>query len=67
MKDLGYGQGYKYAHDFSGGVVAQDYLPEELGSRAYYQPTNRGFEKTVSERLAAWRQKIGRKSESKGS
>jgi len=67
MKDLGYGQGYKYAHDFSGGVVAQDYLPEELGSRTYYQPTNRGFEKTISERLAAWRQKIGRKSESKGS
>ena len=66
MKDLGYGQGYKYAHDFSGGVVAQDYFPEELGARAYYQPTNRGFEKTVSERLAAWRQKIGRKSESKG-
>jgi putative ATPase len=66
MKDLGYGQGYKYAHDFSGGVVAQDYLPEELGSRVYYQPTNRGFEKTVSERLAAWRPKIGRKSEAKG-
>jgi putative ATPase len=66
MKELGYGRGYKYAHDFSAGIVAQDYFPEELGSRLYYQPTNRGFEKTISERLAAWRQKMGRKPEPKG-
>ncbi len=66
MKDLGYGRGYKYAHDFSEGVVAQDYFPEELGGRAYYQPTNRGFEKTIAERLAAWRQKMGRRPEPKG-
>jgi putative ATPase len=65
MKDLGYAKGYKYAHDFSEAVVAQDYFPEELGTRTYFQPTNRGYEKTVSERLTAWRQKIGRKSESK--
>ncbi|MBP1713559.1 MAG: Recombination protein MgsA [Deltaproteobacteria bacterium] len=65
MKDLGYARGYKYAHDFSEAVVAQDYFPEELGTRTYFQPTNRGYEKTVSERLTAWRQKIGRKSESK--
>jgi putative ATPase len=65
MKDLGYGWGYKYAHDFSEGVVAQDYFPEELGARVYYQPTARGFEKTISERLTAWRQKMGRIAEPK--
>jgi len=63
MKDLGYGRGYKYAHDFADGVVPQDYFPEELGGRIYYRPTSRGFEKMISERLAAWRQKMGRRSE----
>jgi putative ATPase len=62
MKDLGYGQGYKYAHDYSGAIVPQDYFPEGIGPRIYYQPTNRGYEKTVAERLAAWRQKLGRKN-----
>jgi putative ATPase len=66
MKDLGYGRGYKYAHDFDGAIVGQDYFPEELGARAYYQPTGRGFEKTISERLAAWRRKLGRKPEPQG-
>jgi putative ATPase len=61
MKDLGYGQGYKYAHDYSDAIVAQSYFPEELGSRTYYRPTNRGLEKTIGERLSAWRQKLGRK------
>jgi putative ATPase len=61
MKDFGYGRGYKYAHDYAGGIVAQDHFPEGLGPRTYYQPTNRGYEKTIGERLAAWREKIGRK------
>ncbi len=63
MKDLGYGKGYKYAHDYSGAFVAQDYFPEDLGARIYYQPTNRGYEKAVSERLTAWREKLGRKAQ----
>ena len=62
MKDLGYGRGYKYAHDFPGGVVPQDHFPEELGTRTYYHPTERGFEKVIGQRLEAWRKKIGRKS-----
>jgi putative ATPase len=65
MKNLGYAQGYKYAHDFADAVVAQNYFPDELGAKTYYRPTGRGFERTVSERLAAWRQKTGRKSEPK--
>jgi putative ATPase len=62
MKDLGYGQGYKYAHDFPGGIVAQDHFPEDLGTRTYYHPTERGFEKIIGQRLEAWRKKIGRKA-----
>jgi putative ATPase len=62
MKELGYGRGYKYAHDFPGGIVSQDYFPEELGNRTYYHPTERGFEKVVAQRLEAWRKKLGRKS-----
>jgi putative ATPase len=62
MKDLGYGRGYNYAHDFPEGIVPQDYFPEELGTRTYYHPTDRGFEKIVGQRLEAWRKKLGRKS-----
>jgi putative ATPase len=62
MKELGYGRGYKYAHDYSGGVVEQDYLPAELGVRYYYHPSERGFEKIISQRLQEWRKKMSRKS-----
>ncbi|MBQ6668936.1 MAG: replication-associated recombination protein A [Deltaproteobacteria bacterium] len=55
-KEWGYGEGYKYAHDFEGGVVAQEYLPEALRSASYYQPVERGYEKTIRERLEFWKQ-----------
>ncbi|MBI5287276.1 MAG: replication-associated recombination protein A [Deltaproteobacteria bacterium] len=42
MKGLGYGKGYKYPHNYEGGVVKQDYLPEKLEGRRYYKPTDRG-------------------------
>jgi putative ATPase len=45
MKDLGYGHDYLYPHDFKDGLVDQEYLPEQLRDRQYYQPTERGFEK----------------------
>jgi putative ATPase len=54
MKDLGYGKGYKYAHDFENAQVEQQHFPPNLHGRRYYEPTNRGFEATVRERLA-WR------------
>jgi putative ATPase len=52
MSELGYGKGYKYAHDFEGGLVAQQNLPDNLVGRRYYQPTDRGFESELGERLA---------------
>jgi putative ATPase len=51
-KTLGHGEGYKYAHDYEGGHVEQQYLPEE---RRYYEPTDRGYERTIRERMEKWR------------
>jgi putative ATPase len=51
MKELGYGEGYKYAHDFEGGVIGQQNLPENLKGRRYYQPVDRGFERDLGRRL----------------
>ena len=65
MKDLGYGQDYQYAHDSEGALVDQQHLPDELVGRQYYQPTNRGREKAISERLAAWRRRLGELREEK--
>jgi putative ATPase len=55
MKDLGYGGGYQYAHDFPDARVDQDHLPDALRGRRYYQPTDRGLEAELGRRLAAWR------------
>jgi len=61
MKDLGYGRGYRYAHDEADGVAGMDCLPEGLASRRYYRPTDRGREKDVAARLEAARLIRGRK------
>jgi putative ATPase len=61
MGELGYGKGYKYAHDYPEGIVEQDYFPQELGSRSYYHPTDRGMEKIISQRLKFWRKKMSPK------
>ena len=58
MKGLGYGRGYRYAHDYPEALAPQEYLPEALKGRNYYQPTDRGYEKTVGQRLAFWRKKL---------
>ena len=54
MKELGYGKGYKYAHDQPEGIVLQDHLPKELKGRKFYQPTNRGHEAVIGDRLRKW-------------
>src|SRR5262249_51580144 len=59
MKGLGYGAGYEYPHDHPEATVAQDYLPDALRSRRYYEPTDRGHERHIAERLAAWRRRRG--------
>jgi putative ATPase len=52
MKDLGYGAGYQYAHDYDDAVVEQQHLPESLAGRTYYEPTDRGFESRLKKRMA---------------
>jgi len=53
MKDLDYGKDYRYAHNEEGGYApGETYLPEELSDKEYYQPTDRGLEKKISEKLA---------------
>jgi putative ATPase len=55
MKDLKYGKGYKYAHDEAEGIADMDCLPPSLSGKTYYQPTNRGFEQTIRQRIADWK------------
>ncbi|MCD6353810.1 MAG: replication-associated recombination protein A, partial [Proteobacteria bacterium] len=54
MKNMGYGKGYKYAHDFPEAVVAQEHLPKKLKDRIYYKPTDQGIEKEIKQRLKEW-------------
>lgn len=50
---IGHGEGYRYAHDDPSGVVAQQYLPDDLlADTSYFRPTDRGFEQTLSTRWA---------------
>ncbi len=56
MKDLGHGRDYRYAHDELGGYAAgENYFPEGLETTSFYQPTARGLEAKISERLEALR------------
>ena len=55
MKELGYGEDYKYAHDYEDAYVPQDYLPDTLTGQTYYSPTDRGYEKIIKQRLDAWK------------
>jgi len=57
MKELDYGKDYKYAHNYADAYVPQEYLPEEIKGQIFYQPRETGFEKTIKERINAWRQK----------
>ena len=60
-KALGHGAGYLYPHDFPGGFVAQQYLPEGLpsGGRPYYEPTEHGVEARIKARLERLRESPG--------
>ena len=61
MKDIGYGKGYKYAHDYPGHFVEQQNLPASLQGKHYYTPSDQGYEKQVSERLKGWQQERGKR------
>ncbi|MFP4572616.1 MAG: replication-associated recombination protein A [Desulfobacterales bacterium] len=56
MKNLGYGRGYKYAHDYKDAIVAQDHFPEKLKNTLFYHPSERGDEKLIKQRLEKWRE-----------
>ena len=56
MKDFGYGRGYQYAHDDHDGLVLQEHLPPELADTVYYEPTSRGYEAVIKDRLTKWKQ-----------
>jgi putative ATPase len=54
MKELGYHEGYQYAHSVPEAYIPQEYLPEELAGSAFYTPGPFGFEKEIAKRLAWW-------------
>lgn len=54
MRQVGYGKGYKYAHDFPGHFVEQQHLPDSLKGKRYYEPSDQGFEKEIKGRLKRW-------------
>ncbi len=54
MKAEGYGEGYAYDHDAPDAFSGQDYFPDELERRTFYDPPDRGFEREVRKRLAYW-------------
>ncbi|MGQ9810266.1 MAG: replication-associated recombination protein A [bacterium] len=61
MKQLGFGLGYKYPHDFEDGIVEQTYLPKSILGRKYYEPTDRGYEARIKARLEKWRMILARR------
>ncbi len=58
MRELDYGKGYKYAHNFPGHVVSQQHLPESLEGKQYYRPGELGYEGEIARRLAELRRKL---------
>jgi putative ATPase len=63
MRELGYGEQYRYAHDFEDAIVEQQHLPDNLVNRTYYQPVERGFEREIRSRLAYWRKVLARRNQ----
>jgi putative ATPase len=54
MKELGYHEGYQYAHAVPEAYIPQEYLPEALAGSSFYTPGPFGFEKEIAKRLAWW-------------
>jgi len=66
MKELGYHAGYQYAHDVPEAYIPQEYLPEKLRGRTFYQPGPFGFEKEIAKRLAWWEELKRRTADDEG-
>ena len=57
MKSVGYGKGYAYDHNADDAFSGQDYWPEDMEPQAFYEPSDRGFEARIKERLDYWQQR----------
>jgi putative ATPase len=55
MEELGYADGYKDPHRYPENFVPQQYLPDKLDKKVYYEPTENGYESRIAERLRKWR------------
>jgi putative ATPase len=60
MKEMGYGAGYKYAHDYTNHIVDQQHLPEDQKNSRFYTPGTLGYEKDIDSQLKSRRQRKGR-------
>jgi putative ATPase len=60
-RSMGFGTGYRYAHDHEGGIVAQEHLPASLAGHHYYEPSEHGAEREVGERLNSIREALERR------
>ena len=67
MRELGYGEGYRYDHDEPHGVAPQRYLPDSLDGARFYRPGPYGFEKTIGRRLEWWEGKRAEAAAREGS
>jgi len=64
MRDLGYGKGYAYDHDAPEAFSGQNYFPDGMARRRFYQPSERGFEREIAKRLEYWDKLRARREES---
>ncbi len=64
MKDFGYGEGYEYDHNAADGFSGQNYFPDDIERRSYYQPVERGFERDIAKRMEWFAKKRGEREES---
>ena len=58
MRQLDYGKGYRYAHDYQDAFTPQNHLPDAIKGHKFYLPSSRGMEKAIGERLERWRQLV---------
>src|SRR5262249_49720859 len=61
MKSIGYGKGYRYAHNYEDAITDMTCLPDSLAGTKFYEPTDRGFEAEVQKRLRIWNRKKRKK------
>jgi putative ATPase len=60
MKDLGYGKGYQYAHDYEGNFISTEFLPDKISDTKFYEPGNNPREEELRKYLRGlWKEKYG--------